>query len=280
MVIIKHISLIEELLASPNYPALSRGFVPTMGALHAGHLSLIEKSKSENQHTIASIFINPTQFNHAADFEKYPVTVERDIEMLEASGCDLLFLPTIKEMYPDSELLKKYDLGYLETILEGKYRPGHFEGVCQIVDKLLAIVKPSALYLGQKDYQQCLVITKLIEITGYPVALHTCPTLREPDGLAMSSRNTRLNKTERQQAVTIIHCLQKIKALIKPGDTHGIIFDSIAALQQAGFTVDYVSIANAETLEAVNEWDGEEKIVGLVAAYLNEIRLIDNLPIN
>lgn len=253
------------------------GFVPTMGALHAGHISLINKSTAENDFTVCSIFINPTQFNNAVDLQKYPVTIEKDIDLLEKAGCSLLFLPELTEMYPAGEQVTRYNLESLETILEGKYRPGHFQGVCRIVDKLLAAVTPDNLYLGRKDYQQCLVINKMIEEREHKVAVHICDTVREDDGLAMSSRNLRLTATERSKSVKIIAALRMIKENIQPGNLSELKNEARIFLEKNGFSVDYAEIADAETLELQDERMGNKKMVALVAAYLNDVRLIDNL---
>jgi len=259
------------------------GFVPTMGALHEGHISLIDASKMAMNVTVCSIYVNPTQFNDPKDFEKYPVTIEKDITMLEKAGCDILFLPTSREIYPDglkSEIF--YDLGYLETILEGKYRPGHFQGVCAVVDKLLEIVNPDYLYLGQKDYQQCMVIDRLLELKGKKKEIDVviCPTLRESDGLAMSSRNVRLNKTEREKATAIYHCLNYIKKNYKKDNISEVTEKATVILIDAGFKVDYIELADAKNLSPINKWDGKEKLVALAAAYMNEVRLIDNMLLN
>lgn len=280
MIIIKHIAGYKEYRASNIKGDITVGFTPTMGALHAGHISLVTRSKSENDISVASIFINPTQFNNPKDFEKYPVTIEKDIEMLEAAGCDILFLPYAEEIYPRGEKQKHYPLGYLENILEGEYRPGHFQGVCLVVDKLLRIINPTELYLGLKDNQQCMVIKKMISLTSHNVSLKLCETIREPDGLAMSSRNLRLNETERKRAPGVINALQKIKTSLTPGYTESLIQKAITFLQEQGFKVDYISIADAITLEPVSTWDGNKKITVLAAAWLNDIRLIDNLPLN
>ena len=192
------------------------GFIPTMGALHKGHISLIEASKKTDTLTICSIFVNPTQFNNTADFEKYPVTIEKDIDMLEKAGCNVLFLPSVEEIYPeDSSTTLPYELGFIETVLDGKYRPGHFQGVCNVVQRLLDIVQPNTIYLGQKDYQQCIIIKKLTELIQSPTQIIICPTLRESDGLAMSSRNMRLTSVERMKAVKISEVLLFIKQEIK-----------------------------------------------------------------
>lgn len=259
------------------------GFVPTMGALHPGHISLITASKKENPITVCSIFINPTQFNNSTDLEKYPVTIEKDIDMLEEAGCDLLFLPSVPEIYPDElNATRSYDLGYLETLLEGEFRPGHFQGVCMVVDRLLQLVNPDRLYLGQKDYQQCMVINKLVDLTGKKekIEVKICPTLREKDGLAMSSRNLRLNEMERTTAAMIYRSLQHAKENLKPGDLSALKKDATKMLEDAGFKVDYFYIGDAGNLSPVQSWDGQQKLVALVAAFLNEVRLIDNLPLN
>jgi len=251
--------------------------VPTMGALHQGHISLMDACKRENTVCVASIFINPAQFNNARDFQKYPVTIESDIDMLEAAGCDILFLPSTDEIYPPGINAINYNIGPLETMLEGKFRPGHFQGVARVVDKLLSIVLPDNLYLGQKDYQQCMVISKLMKDKNYIASIHICPIVRETDGLAMSSRNMRLNEMERKVAPAIYKILLNIKQNFKPGDLDAIKKEAATSLNQLGFKTDYVEIVNADTLSTLNEWDGKTKAVALVAAYINEIRLIDNL---
>jgi pantoate--beta-alanine ligase len=255
------------------------GFVPTMGALHPGHISLIDISKKSSGVTVCSIFVNPTQFNDPGDFQKYPITIEKDIYMLEAAGTDMLFLPEATDMYPQgTKDLEKYALGRLETILEGKYRPGHFQGVCQVVRRLLDIVHPDHLYMGQKDYQQCMVIRRLLEITGSTARLHPCPIQREPDGLAMSSRNMRLTDGERKKAPAIYQALTRLKDNWQNGDD---LETSIAAarsiLAQNDFRIDYVEVADAGTLEPVTAWDAQVKAIALVAAFQGEVRLIDNM---
>src|SRR6478672_4850752 len=220
----------------------SVGFVPTMGALHAGHMALVSESKRNCDITVCSIFVNPTQFNNAADLDKYPVTLEKDIDMLEAADCDILFLPSVTEMYPAGENREHYELGYLENILEGKYRPGHFQGVCQIVDKLLNAVQPHHLFMGRKDYQQCMVIKKLIELKQHSCELVVCDTVRESSGLAMSSRNMRLTDQEKKQALLIIETLRGIKSKLVPGDMNGLLQDATDTLTAGNFKVDYVSI--------------------------------------
>jgi len=277
MIIIKRTQKIKDFVSKLKLGGKKIGFVPTMGALHDGHISLIKKSKSQNSLTICSIYVNPTQFNNVIDLNKYPVTLESDIDKLEMAACDVLFLPSTDEMYLNDEVNEHYDLGMLEHILEGKYRPGHFQGVCIIVDKLLTAIKPNTLYLGKKDYQQCMVINKMITDKKYEVRLEICDTIREPGGLAMSSRNLRLNEVERIDALKIIETLINIKKNIKPGNLEEIKIKATKYLTKNGYKVDYTEIADAATLEIVSDWDGKVKLVVLVAAYLNNVRLIDNI---
>ena len=277
MIIIKQISKIKETLSNLKNIHRKVGFVPTMGALHKGHISLIKKSKAENDFTVCSIFVNPTQFTNAIDLQKYPVTIDTDINQLELAACDILFLPATPEMYKEGEVEQHYELGNLETILEGKYRPGHFQGVCIIVDKLLEIIQPTTIYLGKKDYQQCMVINKMMITKKIETKLELCNTVREQDGLAMSSRNARLNKTERLNAAKIFESLKYIGEEIKPGNLENLKISATKFLTKNGYKVDYIEIADAQTLELVNNWDGEKKLVALVAAYLNDVRLIDNV---
>ncbi len=214
MVILKKVTDIDEYICQKRSSGAFIGFVPTMGALHDGHISLVKRCRADGMLSVCSIFLNPTQFNDKNDLAKYPVSTEDDIELLLKAGCDVLFLPGAEDVYPGgSDLSATYDFGYLETILEGASRPGHFRGVGQVVARLLAIVKPDKLYLGQKDYQQCMVIRKLTEITGMQnIDVIVCPTTREPDGLAMSSRNRRLTEPQRAIAGIIYQCLVSIQA--------------------------------------------------------------------
>ncbi len=279
MIIKKKIKDLQETVNGFKKNKKSVGFVPTMGALHNGHLFLINTCKRENDICICSIFINPAQFNNKTDFDKYPKTIENDIALLEGAGCDILFLPDTAEMYAENEQLLHYNLGFIETILEGQYRPGHFQGICIIVDKLLAAVLPRLLYLGRKDYQQCMVIQKMMDLKKYEIQLHICDTVREPDGLAMSSRNMRLNTEERKQAVSIIISLKNIQQTLAAVNIEVAKKEAIHYLQQKGFKVDYVEIADTITLQPVIHWDGKQPLIALVAAYINEVRLIDNIAL-
>ena len=277
MILIKNIYQLQKIILQEKNSGKKIGFVPTMGALHQGHIALITEAKSQNEVVVCSIFVNPTQFNNAEDLIKYPKTLEADIDKLEAADCTILFLPEVAEMYPEGERQKKYELGFLETVLEGKYRPGHFQGVCMIVDKLLQAVTPHVLYLGRKDYQQCMVVNAMMQLEKHKTTLVICETIRETDGLAMSSRNMRLNETERLQALRIIETLNTIKQNIKPGDLVVLKKDAVIFLTNNDYKVDYVEIADANTLELQDTWNGTKKLVALVAAYLNEVRLIDNI---
>lgn len=281
MIIFKRAKDISLYLSSQQQSGRITSFVPTMGALHPGHLSLVHNARSQSDIVVSSIFVNPTQFNDPKDFEKYPITTERDIDMLEKSGCDVLFLPSVNEMYPEGVAEgKQYELGYIETILDGAYRPGHFQGVCRVVEKLLRIVHPDKMLLGQKDYQQCMVLTKLVQLEKLPVNIVICPTQRENDGLAMSSRNVRLTDEYREKAPLIYQTLLFIKDNITQGSTTVLKKEAAAKLTAAGFRPDYVEIADAHSLELLDDWNGSTPLVALVAAFAGEVRLIDNLVLS
>lgn len=281
MIIFKTATALSEHIHTIQTTGKTVGFVPTMGALHQGHLSLIAASKSENDATVCSIFINPTQFNNTEDFNLYPVTVEKDIEQLVAAGCDMLFLPSVAEIYTSTHIKKHYELGTLEHILEGYYRPGHFQGVSEVVDRLLTIINADRLYLGQKDFQQCLVIKKLIEITGrQKPELRFISTRREDSGLAMSSRNLRLSKEERETALVIAQALNYIKQVWPTEQVSQIKEKATDMLQQKGFVVDYIEIADAESLNPLLEYSSRKKAIALIAATLGTVRLIDNMLLN
>ncbi len=282
MILFRHPADIHAHLQKLRDNKSTIGLVPTMGALHQGHISLIERSKQSATTTVSSIFINPTQFNDQQDFVHYPVTLDKDIQQLEKAGCDILFLPRVNDIYPNGTTgLETYALGRIEALLEGYYRPGHFQGVCQVVNRLLDTVQPDMLFLGQKDYQQCMVIAKMLELTGKKIQLIQAPTLREADGLAMSSRNMRLDKASRQNATAIYATLQFLKSDIQAGETGILIQTAIDHLQTAGFDrIDYVRIADAKTLEPITVWDGQTPVVALIAAFIGGVRLIDNLPLH
>ncbi len=281
MILFKHPKDITTFIVNQSIERNSIGFVPTMGALHNGHISLIQTARAENELVIASIFVNPTQFTEQSDFEKYPSSIEADIFNLEKAGCDMLFLPTVADMYPNGSLpSRQYDLGRLDSILEAEFRPGHFQGVCQVVQRLLDIVAPGKLYLGQKDFQQCMVLKKMISLLDIDTSIIICPTQRETDGLAMSSRNSRLTPAEREKATYLFRAMQSIQEKLREGDLAQLQRNAQEILTKQGFKVEYVAIANAHTLEIIQNWDGKSALVALVAAYINEVRLIDNLLLN
>ncbi len=281
MIIFKHAKNLADYILTLKAKGQTIGFVPTMGALHQGHLSLVTQSKTTCASTVCSIFVNPTQFNDPKDFEKYPVTIENDILLLERAGTDVLFLPSVTEIYPAGLTSSiHYDLGNLENILEGFYRPGHFQGVCQVVHTLLSIVTPDYIFLGQKDYQQCMVIQKLIQQVGLPVVLKAGETLREPDGLAMSSRNLRLTNSGRQNATAIYKALIHIKTNINAMAIEPLKLDAMEIIKRAGFAeIDYVEICDATTLLPLKTTNGKVRTVALAAAFLDGVRLIDNVII-
>ena len=281
MILFKESLGLSSYLEKQRQKGISIGFVPTMGALHRGHMALIEGSVKMNGLTVCSIFVNPTQFNDPADFAKYPVTLENDLKLLAENGADIVFLPEVSVIYPAGmDQFKHYPLGHLETILEGKYRPGHFQGVCQVVHRLLDIVQPDTLYLGQKDYQQCMVVQNLIDTFGLPVRLETCSTIREDSGLAMSSRNMRLSEVDRSKASEIYRALSEIKKQLKPGILSFLKENAIMQLTETGFKVDYLEICHARDLTILDTWDGKAPVIALAAAFLSGIRLIDNLVLN
>ena len=260
---------------------ISVGFVPTMGALHMGHIALVKKAVNDNDTAVSSIFVNPSQFNDPKDFEKYPRTLENDVYVLEKAGCDVLFLPTPAEIYPNGMQVKQhYDLGSLENTLEGKYRPGHFQGVCQVVHRLLEIINPDKLYIGQKDFQQCLVIRKLVDLLKLKTEIIINPTLREADGLAMSSRNLRLSPEDRTRANNIYKALLEIKNTLNKNNISTLKETAVKRLTEEGFKVDYIEVADRNTLELKNDPDDKTNLVALAAAFLNNVRLIDNIILN
>ena len=253
------------------------GFAPTMGALHQGHLSLYKAAKKENDEVISSIFVNPTQFNNPDDFQKYPKTLEKDIELLEKAGVEAVYIPNVEEMYPDGLNSKKYDFDGLENEMEGKYRPGHFDGVGTIVEELFRQVQPHNAYFGEKDYQQLAIIKKMVEKTKLPVKIHGIPTLREEDGLAMSSRNVRLTETQRKEATIIYETLVKVKEWFKVISLEVIKERVTDIFRNSNFELEYFVIADEETLKEANAIDEEKEYRAFIVAYADTVRLIDNM---
>jgi pantoate--beta-alanine ligase len=251
------------------------GFVPTMGALHAGHLSLIKQAQQQCDVVVCSIFVNPTQFNDPKDLEIYPRPIRDDIAKLEQIGCDILFNPDVTEMYADNEKWH-LDIGQLEGLLEGKFRPGHYQGVTQVVFKLFDIVKPDVAFFGQKDYQQVLVITKMVRLLNMPVKLVMCPIERETDGLAMSSRNIHLTAADRLHALILSKTLNSVKANFDNNHIDKLIQSAEEAISnEPGVTLGYFEIADGDTLLPAHK--DTKKVVALVAATVGKTRLIDNV---
>ncbi len=279
MYLFKRISDLQTYLTSVRAGSRTFGFVPTMGALHDGHLSLVERSRAENQLTITSIFVNPTQFNEADDLKRYPRTPVKDIEMLYRVGNEVLFMPDIAEVYPNGPVTAAdLDLGGLDQGMEGRYRPGHFAGVATVVRRLLDIVQPERLYLGQKDYQQFLVVRKMIQQLGYNVEAVACPTVREPDGLAMSSRNVRLNPEYRSKAPAIYQSLLTARNLAATEQPPAAARrQALEYLERHGLRPEYFEIVDADTLLPVSSWRDAGRIMACTAAWAGEVRLIDNM---
>ena len=276
MKILRTVEELNKLTNLENYKSSSIGFVPTMGALHQGHSSLITKSKSENQIVICSIFVNPTQFNKPEDLENYPRTEEKDITILEDLGCDYLFMPSIDEIY-DNYIFPEIDLKQLELVMEGKFRPGHFKGVCQVVYRLFDLIKPTKAYFGLKDFQQVAVIKFMTKHFLFPIEIIACQTIREESGLAMSSRNLRLSEAEKKDSLIIFNTLQFIKENLENFDSIKTLKDkAINYFHKGNLTLEYLEIVDQNTLTQSNE-KVKKNLVVCIAAYCNKIRLIDNM---
>lgn len=258
----------------------SLGFVPTMGALHQGHLDLVAKSIETMDFTVVSIFVNPTQFNSSEDFQKYPQTLDADLGLLEAAGADFVFVPTVATLYPQPTYLR-FDFGDLEQVLEGACRPGHFNGVGLVVSKLFHLIQPTCAFFGQKDLQQVAVIKRLVQDLSFDLSLEVVPTRREKDGLAMSSRNMRLNPEERQQALLLYQQLSQAKERLLAGESwKQIQSDTTAAFSNASNTeLEYFALLHPETFEIFDSLSSESPQSICIAAFVGKVRLIDNLPV-
>ena len=272
---------IRDFLLKEQTDEKTVGFVPTMGALHEGHISLINRSKEENNLTVCSIFINPLQFNNKIDLEKYPRNVEEDLKILDKAGCDVVFIPEEEEMYPGSEQeALEFNFGMIDRVLEGKYRPGHFKGVAIVVKKLFDIVHPQKAYFGKKDYQQLLIIRYMVSNLQLPVEIIACEIIREKDGLAMSSRNMRLTIGERQLAPLIFEILCKVKEKAGEMPLTEIKKWAIKKIEEhSSFKVEYFEISDQNTLLPLKTWKEKKNGIILTAVYLGDIRLIDNLEL-
>lgn len=272
---------IRAALQSLRDSGKSIGFVPTMGALHEGHLSLIRRSKQENDITVCSIFVNPIQFTNQGDLSGYPRMMEQDSKMLINEGVDFLFAPEVDEMYPPGEEPRiDVDFGRLDKVMEGKYRPGHFNGVAIVVKKLFDIVNPAHAYFGKKDFQQLTIIRHIVDQLNIPVEIVACETVREPDGLAMSSRNLRLTIGEREMASQIYDVLMFTKANAETMPVKKLqILATKRLASNPEFRVDYFEIVDARTLLPVNSWEARQHMIACTAVYLGDIRLIDNMEL-
>lgn len=260
----------------------SIGFVPTMGALHKGHLSLLEKSLSENEITVMSIFVNPTQFNNSEDLDKYPRTLERDIQIMqEVSNTIIVYAPEVEDIYEGKTVSQSFDYDGLENQMEGKHRPGHFDGVGTIVKRLFEIVQPNKAYFGEKDFQQLQIVKKLVEKNNIPVAVIGCPIHREDSGLAMSSRNERLSETARKNAAIIYKILNSAKEIFATNSAEATVKWVENEFQKhPDFQLEYFEIADETTLLPVNTKEADKKYRGFIAIFIENIRLIDNISLN
>lgn len=270
---------LEARLAQARVGDLQIGLVPTMGALHAGHASLVKRSVEENDLTVVSVFVNPTQFNDKNDLRNYPRTLERDCELLESLGADFVFAPAVEEMYPEPDT-RKFSYPPVDEVMEGARRPGHFNGVCQIVSKLFFIVRPHRAYFGEKDFQQIAVVKAMVADLKIPVEICSCPIVREESGLALSSRNTLLSDAERRTAVCISQALKTSAEFARSHtvkETHDLVVGALNATK--GLEVEYFEIVNAATLLPVSSWDEAEGVVGCITVYCGAlpVRLIDNI---
>ena len=253
------------------------GLVPTMGALHAGHASLVKRSVNENEVTVVSVFVNPTQFNDKNDLVKYPRTLDADCKLLEACGATYAFAPSVEEMYPEPDT-RKFSYAPLDTVMEGAFRPGHFNGVCQIVSKLFEAVKPHRAYFGEKDFQQLAIIREMVRQMQFDLEIVGCPIVREEDGLALSSRNARLSAEERENALKISQTLFKSRTFAAThtvSETLKFVEDAIAAVP--GLRLEYFEIVDGNTLQKVDNWNQTSYVVGCITVFCGDVRLIDNI---
>jgi pantoate--beta-alanine ligase len=258
----------------------SIGFVPTMGALHEGHLSLVEKCVKENDFTIVSIFVNPTQFNDKNDLARYPRDLEKDRDLLKTTGCNLIFAPSVGEMYPETDH-RIFQFGVLEKVMEGAHRPGHFNGVAQIVTKFFDIVAPDKAYFGLKDFQQLAIIRRLVKDYNYPVEIVPCPIKREEDGLAMSSRNILIDKQTRNDVPRIYQVLQSVKSMYLSESLDAIVqFVHAEFNKQQNLELEYFEIVDDETLQPISSLPYELPCTSCIAVFAGKVRLIDNVQLN
>lgn len=271
------IAELKEVIALARQNGGKIGLVPTMGALHAGHISLVEQCVKENDVCVVSVFVNPTQFNDKNDLERYPRTLEADATLLEQAGCAVMFAPEVKEMYPELDM-RVFSFAPLDQVMEGPARPGHFNGVAQIVSKLFYAVEPDRAYFGEKDFQQVAIIRLMVAQLGLPVEIVSCPICREESGLALSSRNTLLTPEERQKAVLISQTLFASKQWMEKQtlpEVKQAVIDALSA--DPVFKLEYFEIVDGDTLQSLNAWEDADYVVGCITIYCGKIRLIDNI---
>ena len=277
MKIVKGINELKGYLVDSKRNGKRIGLVPTMGALHKGHLSLVERCVRENDICVVSVFVNPTQFNDKHDLETYPRTLEADCALLESAGCNFVFAPSVEEMYPEPDT-RTFDFGTVMQVMEGAKRPGHFNGVAQVVSKLFYIVEPDNAYFGEKDFQQIAVTRAMVKQLQIPVQINACPIVREADGLALSSRNTRLTPALRQKAPLIARTLQESKALAATKSVREVIDYVVNTLNaDPDLEVEYYEIVDGDSLVSIQDWKDTSYAVGCVTVYCGEVRLIDNI---
>ncbi len=280
MQVFQQISEVKTYILSQKQQDKTIGFVPTMGALHQGHISLIVQSKKECDISVCSIFVNPTQFNNANDLSRYPRTPELDIQLLEQVGCDVLYMPDVKDIYPTTDT-RQFNFGYLDTILEAEHRPGHYNGVGQVVSILLKGIEPDKAFFGSKDYQQVMVVKSLVDQLNLPVEIISCPILRENDGLAMSSRNMLLTLEERKIAKLVPKMMEESREIAKKNGisaAKSYIHNEVAKVSI--MKLDYYEVCNADTLEPLTALKPTQQAISLIAVFVGNIRLIDNWMID
>lgn len=268
---------LEELLQQHRQEGKTMGFVPTMGALHKGHITLVERCVAENDICVVSIFVNPTQFNNPEDLRLYPRTPEEDYKLLDSAGVDIIFAPTVEEIYPEPDS-RVFGFGLLDKVMEGAFRPGHFNGVAQVVSKLFDFVKPDKAYFGEKDYQQLVIIREMVKQLELPVKIEGVAIVREPSGLAMSSRNQRLTEEQKENAAEIYRILQESTLLMEKQSPDKVVHYVTGMINNVpGLRVEYYAIVDGDSLQPVSSWEDSESIVGAIAVYCGDVRLIDNI---
>jgi pantoate--beta-alanine ligase len=280
MKIVNNIKELKGYLAQERQKNKKIGLVPTMGALHNGHLSLVKRCVKDNDVCVVSVFVNPTQFNNKTDLATYPRTLEKDCALLESAGCNYVFAPSEQEMYPEPDT-RKFDFGTVSSVMEGAHRPGHFNGVAQVVSKLFYIVEPDNAYFGEKDFQQIAVIKAMVKQLSIPVKINPCPIVREADGLALSSRNVRLTPEERQKAPLIARTLKESTTFAPEKSVQEVkeyVVNTINA--DPVMQVEYYEIVDGNTMEAIHNWSDTTYPVGCITVYCGDVRLIDNIKYN